>query len=354
METVKGRGAVRIAVIGAGAIGRKHALLLQDIGEARLVAICDPSREAAEFAGRSGTLWFADYLEMIGKTAPEAIVVATPTNTHMEIGLACARLGCHLLMEKPLAPDVEDGRRLVDGVDRAGVKLLVGHHRRHNPKVNEIKTLIRSGGLGRLVGVNVLWMLRKPDDYYHVEWRKQPGGGIFLTNLIHEIDNLRFCCGEIAEVFAQASSAVRKFAVEDTGAVSLRFTSGALGTILISDVAPSRHSYEQSSGENSYYFRTDGDCYHFFGTAASLSFPSMRLTEFADRRRAGWQYPLVQRDLETREADPLVAQLQHFCRVVRGLEKPKVGGEDGLQTLKVVHGILESAGTNRPVSFSSR
>ena len=351
MASKEKQSPVRIAVIGCGVIGRTHAKLVENNPETELVAICDQGDVSLAFAKKLGVPYFSDYKEMIAACYPEAVIVATPTDTHREIGLACAERRCHLLVEKPLATNIDDGQKLVYGVWLAGVHLLVGHHRRYNPLVYSAKHHIKIGRLGKLVGVNLLWMLQKPESYYDIEWRKKPGGGIFLTNLIHEIDILRFCCGEIESVYAEASSATRNFEVEDTGAITLRFQSGAVGTILISDVAPSRYSYEQSTGENPYYFKTDGDCYHFFGTKASLSFPSMRIVEFADPAKAGWQYPLVQDKISVIEKDPLVTQLEHFCDVVRGKTEPLINGFDGLQTLRVVHGILESAKTRQPVAF---
>lgn len=342
---------LRLAVIGAGAIGRKHAMLIKESSAAELAALSDISPTAHRFADELKVPYFQDYRKMLACMPLDGGIVATPTSSHTAVGLACAENGVHILMEKPIADSLEEARLLVDGARKHGISLLVGHHRRYNPLVQCIRETIAAGGIGRLVAVNVLWMLKKPDDYYHASWRCQPGGGPFLINMIHDIDTLRYTCGEITKVYAESSSAVRNLEVEDTGSVTVRFAGGAVGSILISDCTPSRWSYEQSTGENPFYFRTDGNCYLFFGSDGSLAFPDMDLVQFVDKSRVGWQYPLVNRHLSAEPQDPLVAQLEHFCAVIRGQVEPRISGEDGLRTLRVVQGIAESAKTGQPVCF---
>ena len=184
-------------------------------------------------------------------------------------------------------------------------------------------------------------------------WRRTPpGGGPTVINLIHELDSLRYICGEITHVFAQASSAVREFEVEDTLSIALSFEDGALGSVLASDAAAAPWSYEATTAENPYYFHIDENCYHFLGTKGSLAFPRMELWQYADVEKAGWQHPIRRTTESVEPADPLEAQLEHFCRVIRGEELPIVDARDATRSLAVALAVLESSRDQAPVALS--
>ncbi|MEZ4675167.1 MAG: Gfo/Idh/MocA family oxidoreductase [Caldilineaceae bacterium] len=268
---------------------------------------------------------------------------------HAEIGIACAEQGIPMLVEKPLAATLTEARALLTVAEHRTVPILVGHHRRHNPLVQEARRIVQSGTLGNLVAVSALFTLRKPADYFQVAWRAQPGGGPILINLIHDIDNLRFICGEIACVFGMTSSINRNFAVEDTAGITVRFANGALGSLLLSDVTAAPWSYELTSRENPAYPPTGEDCYQFCGTKGSLTFPSLRIWHYPQGETAGWYQPLAETPTTVALADPLVAQLDHFCQMIRGKEAPLVSGWDGFKTLAATQAILESARCQQPV-----
>ena len=147
----------------------------------------------------------------------------------------------------------------------------------------ETARLLAAGSLGRLVAVSGIWCVRKPDDYFLPAWRRAPGGGPVLINLIHEIDLLRCLAGEIVAVGGCTSNAVRGFATEDSAALTLNFAGGAVGAMVLSDAAVSPWSWEQASGENPVrFFENEQNPYRFLGTEAALEFP--RLTPVAPRR----------------------------------------------------------------------
>ena len=110
--------------------------------------------------------------------------------------------------------------------EKAGVPIMVGHHRRHNPIMRKAAEIVRSGELGTLVAVNAVWMSRKPEDYFNITWRREAGGGPVLINAIHDIDCLRMLCGDVVSVRAATSNATRGFTVEDTAAAVLTFANG--------------------------------------------------------------------------------------------------------------------------------
>jgi len=223
--------------------------------------------------------------------------------------------------------------------------VLVGHHRTHNPILVRAKTLIDQGGLGRIVAVMGSAVFFKPDHYFEDgPWRREPGGGPILINMIHEVNTLRMLCGEIVAVQASGSNAVRGFPVEDTVAISLRFANGALGTFMLSDTVACARSWEQTSRENpAYPSYGDEDCYVIAGTRGSLSVPTMRIKSYPDDAHASWWNPFDIAVLDVVREDPLALQMEHFARVIRGEVAPLVGVRDALANLRVTEATIEAA-----------
>jgi len=324
---------MRIAVVGAGQFGRKHIETVRNEPQCELVAVADPAY--------TGELAFSDYREMLDRAKPQGVIIATPNALHVPVGLACVERSVPVLVEKPIADTVAASNELVNAAQRRRVPLLVGHHRRYNPILEKAREIVQGGGIGRLTAVAALWLLQKPADYFDVAWRREPGGGPLLINAIHDIDDLRFVCGEIDEVRAITSNSTRKFTVEDSAAIALRFASGAVGTLTVSDAVAAPWSWELTAGENSVYPRQDQSCYFFTGTEGALAVPEMTLFTYGEKQ--GWYAPLAKRTLEVKREDPQVRQLRHFCRVIRGEEAPRIDGADATRTLAVIEAIRKGA-----------
>ncbi|UQR63262.1 Gfo/Idh/MocA family oxidoreductase [Bradyrhizobium sp. C-145] len=339
---------IGIAVAGAGLIGRRHIELIEASPDCVLAGIADPSPAAGDFARAHNTPWYADHRALLEQEKPDGVIIASPNTLHLPMALDCAAAGVPALIEKPVTDSVAAARRLCEAVKRSGVPMLVGHHRRHNPIIKSAREAVATGKLGQLTAVAGLWLLKKPDDYFEVAWRREQGGGPLLINLIHDIDNLRFVCGEIAEVQALTSNKVRGFAVEDTAALLLRFANGALGTVTVSDATPAPWSWELTAGENAVYPRQDQPCYVFAGTNGSLSAPTMELWSYSDN--PGWYAPLVREPVALSAYDPLAEQLRHFQAVIAGREQPLISVEDAMGTLAVVEAVSEAARSGRTVS----
>lgn len=344
----------RLAIIGLGMIGKKHAEIARQLQECTLVAVCDITPTAKETADKLGVEFYTDYHEMLEKQDLEGVILAIPTDLHVSVGTACAQRGLHLLVEKPIAASVSEADHLIAIARQHHVRLLVGHYRRFNPFVEMSRKIVRGGEIGKLVGVTILWTLLKPSEYFQASWRTRKGGGPILINLIHDIDNIRYICGEIIRVYAEISHVVRKFPVEDSASVSLRFENGAIGSILAADCVPSMWSYEATTAENPQFFhnRTPENCYYFFGTEASFVFPGLKKVLYPGHAHSGWQYPTITREIEVARSDPYQEQLKHFCHVVKGLEHPRITGEDAKKTLAVALAIQESGEIARPISLN--
>ena len=342
---------VTMAVVGAGLFGRKHIETMMQEPECRLVALADPAPEAEDYASTLGVPYFKDYCAMLDRMRPDAAIIATPNVLHVPVGLACAERGVHMLVEKPIADTVDAATQLTEAAERAGVALLVGHHRRHNPIIEMAREVVQSGMLGRVTAISAQWMLLKASGYFEAEHRRSPGAGPILTNAVHDIDDLRFICGEIDAVQAMVSNSVRQFSVEDTAAIVLRFANGALGSLTVSDTSVAPWSWELTSGENPFYPRNDENCYLISGTEGALTVPKLELWRYGEQK--GWGSPLKRERLEVGAADPLARQIRHFCRVIHDDVEPRIAGRDAIRTLVAVQAVFEAARTGHTIELRS-
>jgi predicted dehydrogenase len=327
--------------MGAGLIGRRHIEHIIAEPKAELHSIVDPTEAGREFAAKMDCPWFPDFAAMTAKGKPDGILIATPNQLHVTHGLDAVAAGLPALVEKPLSDDLITGQKLVDAAEKAGVPLLTGHHRRHNPMVQRAKEILESGKLGKLIIAHAFFWLMKPDGYFDQEWRRKKGAGPVMLNMIHDIDLLRHFCGEVEAVQAIQSNAVRGYEVDETTVVSLRFVSGTLGTLSASDTVVAPWSWEHTTGENPAYPKTDQLCYLLGGTKGSLSIP--RLDLWSNKTKPSWWEPFSVERTVSAEIDPLRLQIQQFCNVIQGKEKPLVSGREGLMTLKVIDAIQLAA-----------
>jgi len=338
----------RLAVAGAGAIGRMHMECARLHPDCEVIAAADPSAASQPFALAHGARWFATIEAMLDAEKPDGVIVATPNATHLEAGLACIARKIPVLVEKPVTDTVEQARELVQAAQRAGVPLLVGHQRRHSPILKRAREIVQTGRLGQPVSANALATFYKPDPYFDVEWRKKSGGGPVLINLIHDIDMLRFLLGEIVEVQALTSNRVRGFDVEDTAAALLRFENGALGTLTVSDCAVAPWNWDLAAGEAAHYPRQNVNTHFVSGTAASLTLPLLEVWDY--RGAKGWHDPLTVERKAPHFGDPYHEQLRHFAAVIDGKETPLCSGDDGARTLAATLAVHRSARDHRPVA----
>lgn len=341
---------VKIAVMGAGLIGKRHAEHVAREAEAMLCAIVDPSEIGKTLAERLDTRWYRSFGDMIAVDRPEGVIIATPNQLHVANGLEAIEAGIPAIVEKPIADDLAGGARLVEAAERAAVPLLVGHHRRYNPMIAKAKKIIDSGRLGRVLSLHGHFWLMKPDDYFDVGWRREEGAGPVLLNLIHDVDLFRYLCGEVVSVQAQSSNAVRGHAVEETAVILLRFASGALGTVNVSDSIVAPWSWELTTGENPVYPQQDQGCYQIGGTHGALTMPQLEVWSNRDKR--SWWEPLVRERVPFVHEDPLKLQIRHFCDVIRNGAAPIASGREGLATLAVIDAVKRSAATGTTVTLA--
>ena len=334
---------LRIAVAGAGLIGRRHIAAIGRTPGVALAAVVDP----AGFAD-AGVPVHRDLDALFSAGGIDGVILATPNAMHVPGARACIARGLPVLVEKPLSDDLPAARALVAEADRSAVPVLVGHHRRHNPLIAQAKALIEGGAIGTPRAAQVTCWLAKPDDYFTAApWRGQPGAGPISVNMVHDVDVLRHLLGEVTEVRAQAAPSRRGHANEDMATALLRFASGALATLSVSDAIAAPWSWEMTARENPAYAATDQSCCLIGGSEGSLSLPDLRL--WRHEGAPDWFTAIGALQHPRPQADPLEAQIAHFAEVIRGAP-PLVSGAEGLATLEVVEAIAVAARTGQTVT----
>ncbi|EJL83687.1 putative dehydrogenase [Polaromonas sp. CF318] len=342
-----------IAVIGAGLIGVTHIDRVRKSPDVELAGVADPTPAAADFARSIGVPCFPDHQSLLAETRPRGVIVATPNVTHAQITLDCLAHGAAVLVEKPIADTLADGRRICEASRATGLPVLVGHQRRHNPIMRKAKAIVAAGTLGRPVSATVMCTWLKPRDYFDVAWRREPGGGPILINLIHDIDLMRHLYGEIDSVQALASSAVRSFGVEDTAVVALRFRNGALGTVTVSDTAAAPWNWDLAAGEAERFPRQDINAHFYSGTEGSLTLPRLEVWRYRQDQgdAQGWHDPLTMERTALHTGCPYTEQIRHFAALIEGREAPVCSAQDGFRTLEATLAVTQAATTGRAVAL---
>lgn len=332
----------RIAVIGAGVMGRDHIKYIGNEERATLAAISDPMPAAKELAASLGVPYFADHKEMLDGVELDGVIIASPNKLHIPQAYDTLERNIPTLIEKPVSDDLDAAREFAKAAEAKGTPMLVGQHRRHNPYVKRAKEIISSGELGHIVAVSMHYLIYKPDNYYDIEWRRKKGAGPILVNMVHDIDLLRYLVGEIVEIQAMTANKARGFEVEDTAVVNLRLENGTIVSITLSDAGVSPWNWETTSRENPFFLPQTDDAYYFAGTKGGLTLPQCKYWKY-DKGLNSWNEPMGCHLQAVTPALPHVMQLKHFCDVVEGKAKPIVPPADAIKSVAALTAIHKAA-----------
>ena len=227
---------IRFALVGCGRISANHFDALDKHAErAELVAVCDIDPAAlARAEARTGVRGFRSLEELLAGSDADVVILATPSGLHAEQAITVAAAGRHVMTEKPLATRWQDGKRMVHACDQAGVHLFVVKQNRRNATLQLLKRAVEKDRFGRIfmVNVNVFW--NRPQSYYEsADWRGtwEFDGGAFMNQASHYVDLLDWLIGPVESLQAYTATLARNIQVEDTGVVSIRWRTGALGSM---------------------------------------------------------------------------------------------------------------------------
>ncbi|GAA5908684.1 Gfo/Idh/MocA family protein [Sporobolomyces salmoneus] len=352
---------VSICVVGgAGLIGRRHVQHCLDEESVELACIVDPTQSGVEFAKDKNVLLFRTLDELLiaraeGHVRVDGVILATPNSTHVPLATQLLKAGITTLVEKPLSTDVSSGKVLLEVERSSQAKILVGHHRRFNPYVRNMKRLLDSGLVGEILAVQGQWSACKPLSYFQAptEWRQDPsaGGGPILINLVHDIDLFRYFFGNITRVYCEIGKKTRGFEVEETGAMTLRFVSGIVGAFVFSDASASPGHFESATGENPLMPQLGEPVYSVLGTTGSFSFPELKVFHYSSPSGSWLDRLVTESSLSVDTTPPFTHQLRHFVKVIGREEQPNCCAEDALLTIHTLDAIVESAKTGLPVEI---
>lgn len=338
---------IKLAVVGAGLVGQRHIDAIERVEGVSLTAVVEPGPT------HQSVPIYASISDMFAAETVDGVILSTPTLLHVQGGMDCIARGVPVLIEKPLATSADDAEGLIRAAQVADVPILVGHHRRHNPIIQKTAQLIKEGAIGQVRAAQVTCWFYKPDDYFDVApWRKKAGAGPISVNLVHDVDLMRHFLGEVVTVQAQMAPSLRGFENEDLAAAVLRFESGAVCTITVSDSVVSPWSWELTSREYPIYPATNESCYLIGGSEGALSIPDMRLWQHDGEN--SWWNPIKATAMPVSSSDPLINQIVHFEDVIRGTADPLVNGEEGLKTLRVVEAIQRAAQSQKLIHLGDQ
>lgn len=310
---------IKLAVMGYGVIGKRHAEQIEAHPEFELACLIDPAAPEADFSDISQV-----------NVPVDAVIIATPSNLHAEHAIAAADRGWHMIVEKPVAHDLAAAESIIEAVARSGVKALVGHHRRHHANVVALKEMLDRGAIGQVISANLMWLTRKPDDYFDIAWRQGPDGSPVMMNLVHDIDLLRYFLGDVREIVGLHGAHQRGADRNENGALVLSFEQGATASITFADCAASPWGFERGTAESPAIPATRRDMLFVAGTEGAVSFPSLTLWGGAK----DWTEMPVPTPHNVPDTVPFAAQLDHFAQVISGAATPRITVEEGYKTLQ--------------------
>ena len=226
---------IRFAIIGCGRIAQRHAEHIHAYGE--LVAVCDIAYEkASSLAEKNKAKAYRNLEDLLkDQTDIDVISICTPNGLHAEQSIACLQSGFHVLVEKPMALNVDDCNAMIAAAEKVGKNLFVIKQNRFNPPVIVVKKALIEKRLGKLFSIQLNCFWNRNNEYYQNSWKgtKYMDGGILFTQFSHFIDLLYWFFGDIATVYAMTDNYAHRSVIEfeDTGAVLLKFANGMIGSI---------------------------------------------------------------------------------------------------------------------------
>ncbi|WP_297089020.1 Gfo/Idh/MocA family oxidoreductase [uncultured Draconibacterium sp.] len=361
--TIQSTPVFNIAILGCGKVAHLHAQAIKNLGNARLAGVWSRSEETANtFAKQYNTKAYEKIDELIRKENIKLAVVCTPHPFHVKPTIEAANAGAHILVEKPLASTLEDCDKMIAACKHSGVKLGVVSQRRWYEPVKRVKNAIVAGKIGKPVFGTVNMLGWRDKAYYDSDpWRgtwRMEGGGVLVNQAPHQLDILLWYMGEIDEVYAIWKNLNHPYIeVEDTALALIKFKSGAIGNIVVSNSQkPGIYGKVQVHGENgaSVGVQTDGGAMFIAGMSGIAEPPVNDLWSIPGEEHLlkKWQTQDTQ-FFEKIDATVyfMERQIEDFLTAIYQEKQPLVTGTEGRKTVELFTAIYRSNRDNLPVKF---
>jgi predicted dehydrogenase len=344
-------GSIRIGVVGLGNIAQQHIknVLEGHVRHAKLTAIC--SRSESDYTRSLDVAHFTDYRELIASGLCDAVVVATPTYSHLDVGAAVLDAGLHLMMEKPMGLSIAEGEELVARANRSGAVAALMLNQRADPLFLRMREIVASGDLGDLIRIN--WTMTnwfRPEVYFQVsDWRatwRGEGGGVLVNQCIHNLDILQWICGMPSSLRAFCRfGRFHDVEVEDDVTAYLEYDNGATGIFV--------GSTGEAPGNNRFEIIGDSGSLVFDGKTLTVSRNEVSTAQF--NRETREMFGMPGSSSEPLSIDRAVNQhailLSNFVAAILRDESLIAPLDDGLSSLAIANGMLMSTWTDSKVDF---
>lgn len=355
------RDKLGIAIIGCGSIAYANAEAIQKSASAELVYAVDVNPPSAEKLGKRFDVPFTTRLEeALESKRVAAVFISTPHYLHAPLAEAAAAAGKHVIVEKPMGTTLEDSRRIVRACREAGVKLSVCYCMRYWKKVKMAKEFVEQGGLGKIIGTEMVMLRDRTEDYLkrntwqevNPNWhgvKAKSGGGIFIDNFSHNLDYFRYLTGmEIKWVFSRGSTVFIPADVEDSLLALCGYENGAFGSFIAGSSVRGSGTEENRKKINSLQ-RIWGEYGQIILEPGLALFSLKRVGKYEPNR---WNYPgkkwRASRGAGVKERIEFVDM---FARSVLEDTPLEITGEDGLKVMMIIDAVYRSVENGRRVDI---
>jgi predicted dehydrogenase len=341
---------VHVGILGAGGISDTHARAAAAIPGVVVSAVCGENRDkAGRLAERHGATAYHDLQDLLAHRPLDLVAIGSPSGRHAEQGIACARAGRHVLMEKPLGITSAEVDDLIAACETAKAGLGVFFQDRLQPDFVRLKAFLDGGGLGRvhLVTAHVKWY-RPPTYYSASRWRglrSLDGGGAVMNQGIHTVDLLLWLLGDVRRVDARTRTAVHRIEVEDTAVALLEFGNGAIGTFeAATSASPGYPRRVEITGERGTIILEHDRVVAAHLGAEAPAFEASVPAASAESASS----PVVS------DASPHRRVFEDFLAAQASGRRPACDGREGRRSVALVEALYDSARSGQPVELPTR